>query len=42
LPLSNEITVCDDCPGVSVQEFVAAWLKVTGKQLKVSEHLFIS
>jgi hypothetical protein len=32
-----------DYPGVSVQEeFVAAWLKVTGKQLQVSEHIFIS
>jgi hypothetical protein len=28
-----------DCPGVSVREFIAAWIKVTGKQVKVSEHL---
>jgi UDP-glucose 4-epimerase len=25
--------------GVSVREFIAAWIKVTGKQVKVSEHL---
>jgi UDP-arabinose 4-epimerase len=27
-----------DCPGVSVREFIAAWIKVTGKQVKVEVH----
>ncbi|CAK9869868.1 unnamed protein product [Sphagnum jensenii] len=35
---SGFIQIFNSSTGVSVQEFVAAWLKVTGKQIKVEIH----